>query len=460
MFGERRHASRLMLWRRHALCLVFSFAAWAVARAQILQPGVAQARSSSGQFVIQSLPLPAPSREVAELETRTNFVRLDPTLLPVSIERIRELLWSELGARPTWSGKIFVKLYPATSAEDPITIGSEQFRDRWQYGVALPNVVERYRYVRALVGVLLLEAANRNAVAHTAELPMWLVEGLSAQLFATSEIEIILPPPTVSRTGLKTSAVYVNDRRKDPLTRAHGDLCSGRPLNFQELSWPSDDQLSGAAGKVYRSSAQFFVSELLSLPDGRASLREMLAILPQYYNWQFAFLRAFRTDFQRPLDIEKWWSLHLAHFTGRELAQTWSNQESWQKLDEIIRSAVEVRMDTNDLPMHLQAPLQTMLREWDPARQVQAMQAKLRELQAARLRLAPEFIPLADEYCRTLEAYLQNHEQNSSGQFLRKNSLLQHSRAETIQHLDELDARRSLLKPAQASNPIAQAAPR
>jgi hypothetical protein len=459
MFREYSHASRLMLWRRRALCLVFSFAASAVARAQILQPGVAQSRSSSGQFVIQSLPLPAPSREVAELETRTNFVRLDPTLLPVSIERIRELLWHELGTQPAWSGKIFVKLYPASSADDLITIGSEQFRDRWQYGVALPNVVERYRYVRALVGVLLLEAANRNAVAHTAELPMWLVEGLSAQLFATSEIEIILPPPIVSRAGLKTSAVYVNDRRKDPLARAHGDLCTGRPLNFQQLSWPSDDQLSGA-GKVYRSSAQFFVSELLSLPDGRASLREMLAILPQYYNWQFAFLRAFRTHFQRPLDIEKWWSLHLAHFTGRELAQTWSSEESWRKLDEVIRSVVEVRMDTNDLPMHLQAPLQAMLREWDSSRQLQAMQAKLRELQAARLRLAPEFIPLADEYCQTIEAYLQNHQQNGSGQFLRKNSLLQRSTAETIQHLDDLDARRSLLKPAQSSNPIAQAAPR
>jgi len=37
----------------------------------------------------------------------------------------------------------------------------------------------------------------------------------------------------------------------------------------------------------------------------------------QYYNWQFAFLQAFSATFQQPLDVEKWWSLQLLHFTGR-----------------------------------------------------------------------------------------------------------------------------------------------
>jgi len=440
------------------VCLALSVLSSARIRAQLFQPGVIHARSRSGQFLIQSMPALAPSREVAELESKTNFVRLDPTLLPVSSERIKQLVWHELSAVNNWSGKIFLKLYPVSSAEDPITISSEQFRDGWQYGVELPSVVERWRYTRALVGVLLLEFANRNAVTHTAELPTWLVEGLSEQLLATSENEIILSPPRESGAAIKLSSLVVSTRRANPLERAHRDLSSGLPLTFDQLSWPSGELLSGRQGRQYRSSAQLFVHELLALPEGRACLREMLTLLPQYYNWQFAFLRAFRAYFARPLDVEKWWSLHLAHFTGRELAQTWSTEESWNKLNDIIRSPVEVRLQTNDLPLRIQAPLQTILREWDSARQVQALDTKLHELQAVRLRLDPEFVPLADEYCRTIEAYLQNRDPASSTPSSRKKAA-QRVPDETIQHLDSLDSRLWMLKPGQKPNPLAQAAP-
>jgi hypothetical protein len=365
-----------------------------------------------------------------------------------------------LGAPDTWSGKIFLKVYPVTSAVDPITIGSEEFRDGWQYGVALPNVLERSRYVRALVGVLLLEFANRYAKGHTAEVPTWLVEGLSEQLLASSELEIILPPPTDSRTGIKLSSVFVSSRRENPLARAHRDFETGHPLSFEQLSWPSEQQLSGQAGELYRSSAQLFVTELLGVGNGRACLREMISALPNYYNWQFAFLHAFHTYFQRPLDIEKWWELHLAHFTGRQLAQTWSTDESWRKLDGIISSALDVRLETNDLPLHVQVPLQTMLREWEPARQTQVFQVKVRELEAARLRLAPEFVPLLDEYCTIMRAWLQSHQQSSSGQFFKKNAELQRSTEVTIKQLDDLDARRSALKPPSTLSPLAQSEPR
>ena len=453
---RQRSALGAIAWQGRVLWLVLSLGCCAALPAQILQPGVMVARSRSGQFVIQSLPASANSRAVVELETRTNFVRLDPTLLAVSSERIKRLLGRELGAPESWSGKIFIRVYPVNSAEDAITIASEQFRDGWQYGIALPNVVERARYVRTLVGVLLLELSNRNAFERSAELPTWLVEGLSQQLLVSSELQIILPPPTDSRAGIKLTSLFVSSRRENPLERAHRDLAAGRPLGFEQLSWPTDQQLTGETGELYRSSAQLFVSELLGLPNGRACLRAMLADLPKYYNWQFAFLHAFQAYFKRPLDIEKWWSLHLAHFTGRELAQTWSIEESWQKLDEIIRSAVEVRLVTNDLPLHVQVPLQTMLREWSPPRQTEAFEAKLRELQAVRLRVAPEFVPLLDEYCGTMQTWLQNHQQSSSGQFFRKKSALQRSTQETIRQLDDLDSRRSALKPASNPRSLAQ----
>src|SRR5262249_50859792 len=152
------------------------------------------------------------------------------------------------------------------------------------YRMSLPSVIERSRYTRALVSTVLLEFANRNAGDHTAEIPVWLVEGLSQQLLLLDELEIILPPPEASPAGIRLASVVVNARKQNPLERAHQQLCAGQPLNFQQLSWPTASQLVGSDGEIYRSCAQLFVNELMGLNDGRACLREMLAELPQYYN--------------------------------------------------------------------------------------------------------------------------------------------------------------------------------
>src|SRR5205807_476009 len=80
---------------------------------------------------------------------------------------------------------------------------------------------------------------------------------------------------------------------------------------------------------------------------------------------QFAFLRAFQAHFQRPLDVEKWWTLQVLHFTGRDLTQTWPADESWKKFDEIIRSTVQIRVGTNELPLRAEISLQAIIREWD-----------------------------------------------------------------------------------------------
>ena len=437
----------------YTLCaLVPSDFVWA----QLTQPGVVFARSRSGQFVIHSKFSPVVSTLGTSLQRNTNFVRLEPALLTVSCERIKQILGRELGLPDAWSGKVFLKIYPVNSPDDPITLTSEQFKDCWQYELSLPNIIERDRYARAMVRVLLLEFANRGASEHGAELPLWLVEGLSEQLVRSSELEIILPPPEDSAAGIPINTVIVNARKQNPLELAHQQLCAGQALTFQQLSWPDAEQLVGNAGEIYRSSAQLFVDGLLSLADGKACLRRMLTELPHYYNWQFAFLQAFHGHFQRPLDLEKWWSLHLAHFTGRQLAQTWSVEETWQKLDQIIRSAVEVRVNTNDLPLRMEIPLQTMLREWDRARQVQALQAKLLELEAAHLRSAPALLPITEDYTQTIEGYLQNLGHSSAGFLSHKKAGLRRSRQETLLHLDELDAQRAVLKPAPKTSPLVQ----
>jgi hypothetical protein len=429
----------------------------AVLRAQSLTPGLFLSRSVSGQFVIQSAPRSLGSPLGGIIENNTNYVRLDPGLLTVSCERIKQLVWRELNVTAPWRGKVFLRLYPANSGDDPIVIDSEQYRDGWQYGVRLPNICHRERYVRAMVSVILLEVANRDARLHSSEVPTWLTEGLSREIWVAHRSEIILPPPQFSDAGLRITTLLVNARKENPLEQAHQQLCAAAPLNFQQLSWPTPEDMTGERGELYRSSAQLFVHQLLTMPDGPARMRAMVENLSRYYNWQFGFFDAFRDLFQQTLDVEKWWSLQLVHFTGRELAENWSPEASWEKLDQSIRSSVQIRIGTNELPLHAEVALQTIVRDWPAERQTPALQSKLGELKMLRPRLVRELIPIVDEYCNALETYLQNL--NRTGLFLafRKQAMVRRSAAETIQQLDQLDNRRAAIR--SPSKPSAPAQP-
>src|SRR5665647_2512033 len=176
--------------------------------------------------------------------------------------------------------------------------------------------------------------ANRTAQTRPAEIPLWLVEGLSQLLLTSSEVALTLSPPRPTANGISYAATVVNARKQSFREQAQKQLRGRTPLTFESLSWPAEAPSSGDPGDLYRGSAELFVGELLRLPDGRERLRAMLAQLPQHYNWQFAFLRAFDAFFERPLDVEKWWALSVAQATGRDVQQPWTLQESWQNLNE------------------------------------------------------------------------------------------------------------------------------
>jgi hypothetical protein len=410
-------------------------------------PDLVSARSHSGQFVVYAGRSSPPPLSIANLLTNRSFVRLEPTFAAVSCERIKQLLTRELGPIAPWRGHVYLVLYPAHGASDTITITSERFKGGWQYRVDFPDVVERSRYVRGVLQVLLLELANRTAETRAAEIPLWLIEGFSQLLLASNEVEIILPPPRGNANGLNSTAMFVSTRKESLREQAQKRL-RGRPaLTFENLSWPTEDQLAGNKGDLYSGSALLFVGELLRLPDGPACLRAMLAQLPQNYNWQFAFLHAFHDSFERPLDVEKWWALSLAQATGRDLAQRLSAEESWQSLDQAVQAAVQVRTGANELPLQAELKLQTVIRDWDFVRQTQAIQTTLRELGLLRLRISQQFVGLAQDYSQVLETYLQ--QRDHPGFVLPFTRKLARKRAaeSAAQQLDALDARREALRP-------------
>src|SRR5208283_2424558 len=98
------------------------------ARAQTSLPDTSSARSVSGRFIVTGAPShPGGSRLAArpEIATNTDFVRLEPALLAVSAERIKESLAHKLNPEfrgldlPTPPfGKIFLALHPAQSTDE------------------------------------------------------------------------------------------------------------------------------------------------------------------------------------------------------------------------------------------------------------------------------------------------------------------------------------------------------
>ncbi len=416
--------------------------------------------SRSGQFTVFA-PSVVVHNHPPDPRTGANLIFLEPRLLVVSCERIKESLWRTLGTAAPWRGKIDLNLHPARSANDPITLVADRMPGGWRYQVDLPDLLEQGCFVRTMVDVLLLEMANRNAGSRSAEIPAWLAEGLSQELLASDGIEIILAPPSGNENGLSISrqvvhltdaqtGLGVNTRKLNPLTDAQKTLRARPPLTFEQLSWPTAEQLSGEAGGVYRSSAQLFVNQLLQLPDGPACFRALLAELPRRYNWQFAFLAGFQPHFQRLLDVEKWWALQLVQFSGRDLMQTWTLEESWKKLNDIVRSPIEVRVRQQELPLRTEVSLQMIIREWDTVRQAQTLQRKLQELNLLRSRVAHDLALLVDEYRQVLGTYLQKR--GTSGRFLpfgkAAGPISDRLAQETIKQLDALDAKRTALRPS------------
>src|SRR4051812_3497013 len=259
--------------------------------------------SKSGQFLVHGLPLASPLLAPGP-NGAAAFVRLDPTLLAFTCERIKAAVLAELAMNDRWKGKIYISLHPVRDDHEPIVVTTMHYADGWSYNMEIPEHVESARLIRSVVEVLLLELANRNARSAAAELPLWLPEGLTAHLQETLLANFILEPET---------HIAHKARKQDPLAHAREWLRIHPPLSLNELNWPGDEQLSGPNLETYQSCAQLFVSELLRLRDGRVCLREMVTLLADHLNWQTAFLRAFSPHFQRLIDVDKWWSLHVVH---------------------------------------------------------------------------------------------------------------------------------------------------
>jgi hypothetical protein len=415
--------------------------------------------SVSGQFFVSYQPANYPFA-APDFAGDTNIIHLNTELLAVGAERFKLSLWRVLGVASdsTWSGRIALQLHPARSPDETITIGATPFLNRWDYTLLMPDALAKMKYARALSGVLLLELANRQAPGdgHSAEIPPWLVDGMARQVLATGGEEMILSAPSgkPGQSLLEPAgrlyaipARRLNEARRnfDPLADARQILQATTALTFNELSWPSGDQMSGYDGGVFSASSQLFLASLLDLKNGRAKMLGFLSALPRHLNWQTSFFEVYADDFKSPLDVEKWWALRVVNFAARAPGPRWTLDVSLARLDGLLTVPVEFRYDSNALPAHAEISLQDALQNLPADQRTAVLEGKLRDLELVELRLAPPFGGLADAYRLALADFLGGSKPVVRATVTNKHGVPMNrttSLAETVKRLNQLDAAR------------------
>lgn len=373
------------------------------------------------------------------------LVLLDADVLLLSAERIKDSLWKELHASTDGAGKIRLALYPALKGRQEIALISSFSPSGWDYRLDVPDQVSETTLAKGLVQALLLEYANRGQGPKSADLPMWLVEGLTWHLASVSRQELI-----VSSVPLGSMFRVVREHKGiDPLHSVRQTLRAAPLVSFSDLAYPKPERVTGENLKVYEASAQLFVYELLHAKDGAAKLLRTLRELPTCWNWETALLRGFAADFHRILDVEKKWSVDLLAFTARDPAQVWSKVECLKQLDEILSVPAQIRLASDRLPERRTLTLQEVLTKWEPAAQTSVLRQKLALLEVLRFHATPDVVNVVEGYHKTLFAYLQKRQTAARTPETRMQTTLSLSMIaqETIRELEQLDRQRSALQP-------------
>jgi hypothetical protein len=393
------------------------------------------AESLSRQFTVIAAERALPRLGSQAVPKQLGLIQLTPAVAAVNCERVKDSLLRLLRQRDQWRGKIVVAIQPTARGNLNVTVLPTLYADGWHYRVEMPTELSPERFVSVITQTLLLEIANRGSGTRCAELPLWLSEGMALTI-ARGEMNLLVEA-NVSQFQTVVAP--------DPLAKPRARFADTSPLTFDSLSWPTAAQLRGTEREVFRDSAQLLVNSLLARPGGPEAMMNFVRRLGGNLNWQTSFLKAFEKDFGRLIDVEKWWAVSVAAFSGKNQFQMWTPEEAMTRLDQALRVEVERTQSTDALPERTTINLQTFLSEWNFAQQVPALDGIQRQLMNLRLNCPPDLSQLVDSYRATLETYANKRGGGSSALDRRHAGFsLKLILRETLQRLDELDARREM----------------
>ncbi|MBC8001780.1 MAG: hypothetical protein H7X97_04250 [Opitutaceae bacterium] len=395
--------------------------------AQPAQSGMIRTESRSGQFIVfesaaggsarrpalgtPNVPL---TQALAGAWLRTynpvakSRFSLSPALLATSCDRIRNALLIELGymragqsaflKKKPDAGLIFLTVSPTRN--QPVAITPIPGKTGWDYRVDLPGEITSGELISTIVKALLLNLVSQPDGGKSFEIPRWFTDGLAAHLQASALADLALQP------DIRVQVRY------EPTAGPQARLRQKVPLTFDDLSWP--ESLPTERAELFQDSAQIFLHELMRLPNGRSQIRQMLARLPDFRNWQYCFLAAFKPQFSTLRDVEKWWAITQVTYSGYDPSKAMTADESRRQLENALRVPVEYQTTQVVQSKRLEMPLQEIIEKWDYPRQKTILEKNLVQLRGLRIRVAPEFVPLVADYIKTIESYTAQREQSSA----------------------------------------------
>jgi hypothetical protein len=314
----------------------------------------------------------------------------------------------------------------------------------------VPEEIEWRRLVRALVEVVLLEVANREAGTQVGLPPLWLNEGVSFLILADQGRDLVLEGH---------QAVRRNERKPSLLAEARRMLDGRSPLLFSELSFPGENLPNDTAlWSAFQASAALLTHELLTDETGRRSMGQFLRGLPRCLNWQTAFIEAHRNRFLSALEVEKWWAVNSIHVLGRDPALLWTREVTLDQLAAIQVEHMEIGRGTNAPIQRNSIPLSQVLLQWDAATQREVIRRKESQLRELYQHAPIDLLPLVSDYYRTLQQYAADRFGNGVGE-LRRAELEQRVRVvatKTSRRLQELDRKRTALRETPSNQPQAK----
>jgi hypothetical protein len=400
--------------------------------------GVESFSGQSGQFVVHSSPVPA--RQLPRLGNSA-LIQLEPEFVLVAAERTKRALCQELRIQDNFKDKIHISVLDRAPAGQRVAVVSQIHSDGFFYKVGFPAQIELIQMAKGLVQTVLLELANRGS-QRAAELPTWLVEGMTRQAFTAIQPAYVIN----SRPITFETAGY------DRLGTTRGYFQTNAPLTIQELSFPNFSKFTPEERERFEGSSHLLVHRLLLVSGGPARMANFIQLLPRTLNWQTALFTAYKGHFDGPLQFEKWWMLNWLEFSMRRDHEYWPLERTLARLDSLLSTAMEVRTTTNNIPAFRDTPIQELLQSTDFNVQKELLGQKVQHLFFLSMNVPTEALPLWSAYQRAIDSYLQKRGLHDYQPALKSDpeQRLQALIKSTVKTLDELDFARNELKEGRA----------
>ena len=362
-------------------------------------------QSKSGQFVITWADDLVAKPRLNTLERSQGLIALTPDLISLTAERIKDGMIDILGVQDTWRNKIRITISSARRSNQPFVTIPTRYANGWGFRIVLKPKIREDIWIRNLVHVILLEIVNRPSPEHMCDPPTWLIEGIRQNVVHSSLVDHSLTVGDMIEVGNPNNnhgrPVPWFYKRKSTFI-AKEFLRTQSPLSAEQIFHASPEL---AETYNFKHCAHMMFAELMQMHQGAGSMQRFIELLPQYFNSQTAFHKAYSQTFPNMLELEKWWAVITASVTQFNEKRRWDMEKSLTELGGILNPPAKVALDKNSLPIWRTYAFKDVLTDWSGEKRIAQIDHITQQLQLLKAQSLLEVIPLLDQYINMINRF-------------------------------------------------------